>query len=128
MAALLRGLAVRSEADLDQRQRLQKVFFPEGVSFDGKELRTPLTCPFFNNFEGTSGSSERLVARTGSTWNPVVAQLTAFEALKDALVRLLQCQTRANRRVFQQPPSPYLSPGAERKAALHGISGLSRTT
>ena len=53
------------EQGLDQRQRLQKVFFPEGVTFDGKEFRTPLTCPYFNNFEGTSGSGERLVARTG---------------------------------------------------------------
>ncbi len=53
------------QAGLDQRQRLQKVFFPEGVTFDGKEFRTPLTCPYFNNFEGTSGSGERLVARTG---------------------------------------------------------------
>jgi site-specific DNA recombinase len=53
------------EADLDQRQRMQKVFFPEGLSFDGKEFRTPLTCPFFSNFEGISGARERLVARRG---------------------------------------------------------------
>jgi site-specific DNA recombinase len=53
------------EAELDQRQRLQEVFFPEGVSYDGKEFRTPLTCPFFNNFEGISWQADRLVAHTG---------------------------------------------------------------
>jgi hypothetical protein len=53
------------EAELDQRQRLQKAFFPEGVSYDGKEFRTPLTCPFFNNFEGISWQADPMVARTG---------------------------------------------------------------
>ncbi len=42
------------EAALDQRQRLQKLFCPEGLSFDGPEFRTPLACPFFMNIEGTS--------------------------------------------------------------------------
>jgi hypothetical protein len=60
MAALLRGLAVRSEADLDQRQRLQKDFFPEGLTGAYGEFRTAVTCPYFSNLEGTSGA--------GSVW------------------------------------------------------------
>ena len=59
------------QAGLDQRQRLQKVFFPEGVTFGGREFRTPLACPFFSNFAGTSGSSERLVGPTG--FEPVLS-------------------------------------------------------
>ena len=39
----------------DQRQRLQRLFFPEGLSYDGQEFRTPVTCPFFRDLEGTSG-------------------------------------------------------------------------
>ena len=53
------------EAGLDQRQRLQKLLFPEGLVFDGREFRTPLTCPFFMNLEGTLGEGSELVAHTG---------------------------------------------------------------
>lgn len=53
------------EAGLAQRQRLQKLFFPKGLSYDGEEFRTPLTCPFFNNLEGTPEPGWRMVARTG---------------------------------------------------------------
>lgn len=53
------------EAALDQRQRLQKLFFPEGLSFDGEEFRTPLTCPFFMNIEGTSHQVSEMVEQKG---------------------------------------------------------------
>ena len=53
------------EAALDQRQRLQKLFFPEGLSFDGEEFRTPLTCPFFMNIEGTSRQVGEMVEQKG---------------------------------------------------------------
>ena len=53
------------EAGLEQRQRLQALFFPEGLSFDGEEFRTPVTCPFFTNLEGTSPQASEMVARTG---------------------------------------------------------------
>ena len=42
------------EAELDQRQRLQKVF-PEGLSYDGKEFRTPLACPSSMTSRGSLG-------------------------------------------------------------------------
>jgi hypothetical protein len=53
------------EAGLDQRQRLQKLFFPEGLIYEGEEFRTPLTCPFFMNLEADSGQASDLVAHTG---------------------------------------------------------------
>ena len=53
------------EAGLEQRQRLQALFFPEGLSFDGEEFRTPVTCPFFNNLEGTSRQASEMVERKG---------------------------------------------------------------
>ena len=54
-----------AEAELDQRQRLQKLFFPEGLKWAGGEFRTAVTCPYFYNLEGTSGAESRMVARTG---------------------------------------------------------------
>ena len=35
------------EASLDQKQRLQTVFFPEGLRFDGEEFGTAITCLAF---------------------------------------------------------------------------------
>ena len=35
------------EASLDQKQRLQTVFFPEGLRFDGLEFGTAVTCLAF---------------------------------------------------------------------------------
>ena len=53
------------EAGLEQRQRLQRLFFPEGLSYDGQEFRTPVTCPFFSNLEGTSGQIRGMVEQKG---------------------------------------------------------------
>ena len=55
------------EASLDQRQRLQKVLFPEGLSFDGEEFGTAVTSLAFNHFEalrptGTDLASPRGIA------------------------------------------------------------------
>lgn len=54
-----------AEAELDQRQRLQKLFFPEGLQWADGEFRTAVTCPYFYNLEGTSGAENRMVARRG---------------------------------------------------------------
>ena len=36
-----------TELGLDQKQRLQKVLFPEGLKFDGREFGTAVTCLAF---------------------------------------------------------------------------------
>ena len=78
------------EAALDQRQRLQKLFFPEGLSFDGAEFRTPLTCPFFMNIEGTSHQVSELVdqitlsSNTPGDSNTLVSWLREVAALRQA--------------------------------------------
>ncbi len=39
------------QASLNQKQRLQQLFFPEGVAFDGNRFnRTAATAPFFNTW------------------------------------------------------------------------------
>lgn len=45
-----------SHASLDQRQRLQQLFFAEGMTFDGNQLiRTAVTMPFFSDLAGAQG-------------------------------------------------------------------------
>lgn len=54
------------QASLDQKQRLQQLFFPDGVGFDGKRLvRTGVTLPAFNYLAPADGSNESLVDQTG---------------------------------------------------------------
>jgi hypothetical protein len=54
------------EASLEQRQRLQQLFFPEGISFDGKEfVRTVVTAPAFNWLQPEKPSKVSLVDLTG---------------------------------------------------------------
>ena len=52
------------QASLEQRQRLQQLFFPDGISFDGKEfVRTALTAAAFNWLEPREHSKVSLVDR-----------------------------------------------------------------
>ena len=46
------------ESSLDQRQRLQTLFFPAGLTFDGEEFGTGITSPFFNVLEGFSDQED----------------------------------------------------------------------
>jgi len=73
------------EADLDQRQRLQKLFFPEGLTWAYGEFRTAVTCPYFNNLEGTSGARGEMVALRDRLSNPLIVDLTDFESLRTAV-------------------------------------------
>ena len=54
------------QASLEQRQRLQQLFFPEGISFDGKDfVRTAVTAPAFNWLQPSEPSKTRVVDQTG---------------------------------------------------------------
>ena len=54
------------QSSLNQKQRLQQLFFPEGVRFDGKRLvGTGLTLPVFNYLAPTEDSEVRMVDQTG---------------------------------------------------------------
>ena len=57
---LTNAARIWAEASLDQRQRLQQVFFPEGLRFDGEAFGTAVTCLAFKDFEE--------VPHTGSDW------------------------------------------------------------
>ena len=54
------------QASLEQRQRLQQLFFPEGIAFDGKDfVRTVVTAPAFNWLQPSEPSKTRVVDLTG---------------------------------------------------------------
>jgi site-specific DNA recombinase len=54
------------QASLDYKQRLQQLFFPEGIAFDGIRFnRTALTAPLFNYLAPSEGADERVVSREG---------------------------------------------------------------
>ena len=54
------------QASLDYKQRLQQLFFPEGIAFDGNRFnRTAVTAPLFNYLAPSESADERVVSRTG---------------------------------------------------------------
>ena len=54
------------QASLDQRQRLQQLFFPKGVAFDGNGfVGTAVTAPAFSYLQAVEGGGKRVVDQTG---------------------------------------------------------------
>ena len=54
-----------TEAFLDQKQRLQKVLFPEGLSFSEGKLGTPKTSLAFNILDAENFEKEKVASPTG---------------------------------------------------------------
>ena len=50
---------------LDQKQRLQSVLFPRGISFDGEVYKTQQTCLLFNGLGIAAEQKEQMVALPG---------------------------------------------------------------
>jgi site-specific DNA recombinase len=54
------------QASLNYKQRLQQLFFPEGVAFDGARFnRTALTVPLFSYLPSAGSADEQMVSRGG---------------------------------------------------------------
>ena len=54
------------QASLDQRQRFQQLFFPDGIAFGGNGfVRTAATTRAFNYLQPVDGGNERMVDQTG---------------------------------------------------------------
>jgi hypothetical protein len=73
------------QASLEQRQRLQQLFFPDGIAFDGNAfVRTALTAPAFNWLQPTEPSKTRVVAQICPRWNRLQPWFELAGALKNA--------------------------------------------
>jgi hypothetical protein len=59
------------ESSLDQRQRLQLTFFPNGLTFNGEEFGTPSSSSFFGMLKSISGEESLLASPTG--FEPVLS-------------------------------------------------------
>jgi hypothetical protein len=54
------------QSSLNQKQRLQRLFFPDGARFDGKKIvGTGANLPVFNYLKPVSGEKKELVDQTG---------------------------------------------------------------
>ena len=54
------------QASLEQRQRFQQLFFPDGIAFDGKGfVGTRVTAPAFSYLREIETENERMVDLTG---------------------------------------------------------------
>jgi site-specific DNA recombinase len=64
-AALTDVVRLWDTASPEQKQRLQAVFFPEGVTFDGENIRTVATCLAFTRLAACDGAQEAVASPTG---------------------------------------------------------------
>ena len=73
------------QASLEQCQRFQQLFFPEGITFDGNRfVRTAATAPAFSYLRRIESGNEGLVDHIFTSSNPLTSWLRQVEGLKVA--------------------------------------------
>ena len=73
------------QASLEQRQRFQQLFFPEGISFDGNAfVRTAVTAPAFSYLRSIEAGNEGLVDQNFASWNQMSNWLNQLQGLQRA--------------------------------------------
>jgi hypothetical protein len=73
------------QASLEQRQRFQQLFFPDGIAFDGKGfVGTRVTAPAFSYLREIETVNERLVAQIFPRWNPLTSWMRQIEGFQRA--------------------------------------------
>lgn len=78
---ILRPTRFWVESSLDQRQRLQKTLFPNGIDFDGEEFGTDSTSLFFSLIEHDPHDNWGLASLSTQSLNQFAANLTDAESL-----------------------------------------------
>ena len=83
--SLRRAADLWVQASLEQRQRFQQPFFPDGISFDGNSfVGTAVTAPAFSYLQPVEGANERLVDQNIASWNHVQEWLCRLDAVRRA--------------------------------------------
>ena len=71
------------QASLEQRQRFQQLFFPDGIAFDGKGfVGTRATAPGFNYLQPIQAGNEGLVAQIFARWNPLTSWIREIDGFQ----------------------------------------------
>ena len=63
--ALSNAAAFWKQCSPEQKQRLQRILFPDGLIFDGESYRTTTTCLAFSYLQAISSGDSSLASRTG---------------------------------------------------------------
>jgi hypothetical protein len=68
---------------MNQKQRLQQLFFPDGIVFDGKQIvRTAVTADAFKYLTAAESSENQVASLLPASWNQVAAWLEQIEGLR----------------------------------------------
>jgi hypothetical protein len=71
------------QAPLEQRQRFQQLFFPEGMAFDGQRfVGTAATAPAFSYLREIRPAGDGVVDQTSASWNRLTSWLASVVALR----------------------------------------------
>jgi hypothetical protein len=73
------------EASLNQKQRLQQLFFGEGVAFDGKQfVRTAVTANAFKYLTAAQSGENEVASPTPASWNRIARWIRQIDGLRGA--------------------------------------------
>ena len=79
------------QSSLAQKQRLQQVFFPDGIRFDGEKLvGTGTTLPVFNYLNRIPEAEKDLVDLTGASWNHTREWLRRVDGLRRGSLQMVE--------------------------------------
>ena len=77
---LPRAADLWTQSSLDQRQRFQQLFFPEGITFDGNGfVGTAATDRAFSYLPGLVTGNEKVVAQIFPRWNPLTSWMRQID-------------------------------------------------
>jgi hypothetical protein len=77
------------QASLDQRQRFQQLFFPDGIAFDGNRcVGTGATAPAFSYLRPIEPGNEGLVHQNIASWNRLTEWGRRLNGIRVAACRL----------------------------------------
>jgi len=73
------------QSSLDQRQRFQQLFFPEGIAFDGSTFAgAAATATAFSYLRGVGTGNEGVVDLRPESWNQLDVWLRRLDGLRTA--------------------------------------------
>jgi Resolvase, N terminal domain len=99
------------QASLDYKQRLQQLFFPEGIAFDGNRFnRTAVTAPLFSYLVPSESADERVVSRLGIEPRTRRLRVAIDERIRSILCAIVnrgfaECGNGRHRDATQAQPS-----------------------